>query len=157
MEKDIKILKLDKLGIDFIAKEEGGFKLKPYLDIRGIPTISAGVTYYGDGTKVAITDKEITQERAEQLFDNVLKDFETSVANDIKTRINQNQFNALVSLSYNIGTGGFKVSTVLKLVNRNTQDPDIINAFKMWRKAGNSPNALLGRRIREAKLYFNIQ
>lgn len=146
---------LDKIGIDFIANEEGGFILHPYKDSRGIPTISAGVTYYEDGTNVSIDDLNISQERAEELFSNTLKIFQESVSNDLKSILNQNQFNALVSITYNIGIGGFKESTLLKLVNVNPNDPNITSAFEMWKKSGNDEFALLPRRKREAKLYFS--
>lgn len=145
---------LDKIGIDFIAKEEGGFILHPYKDSKGIPTISAGVTYYENGKNVSMNDPNISLERAEQLFSNTLKTFQESVSNDLKTTLNQNQFNGLVSICYNIGTGGFKGSTLLKLVNQNPNDPNITSAFEMWKKAGSDLFALLPRRRREAKLYF---
>lgn len=141
---------MDDNGINFLIQQEG-IVLKPYLDSVGIPTIGVGCTYYENGTRVKMSDPPITKERAIQLFKNVLKTYETAVWSVTRDDINQNQFNALVSICYNIGVGGFKGSTLLKRVNNNPKDPSITEAFKMWRK----PAVLLNRRIREAKLYFS--
>lgn len=99
-------------------------------------------------------DKPITKERALELFKNVLKGYEMEVYSRTRDDINQNQFNALVSLCFNIGRNGFKSSTVLKRVNANKSDPTIKQAFEMWINAGGKP-ILLARRTREAKLYFS--
>lgn len=141
-------------GLAFIALEEG-LKTKPYRDSVGIPTIGVGCTYYEDGSKVKMTDKPITKKRALELFANVLKHYELGVYSVTRDDINQNQFDALVSLCFNIGVTAFKGSTVLRLVNANPKDPKITAAFKMWKRAGKHPNLLLNRRIREAKLYFS--
>jgi lysozyme len=68
--------------------------------------------------------------------------------------ISQSQFNALVSLCFNIGIAAFKGSTVLRRVNADPNDPDITQAFLMWKNAGNKP-VLLARRKRESALYFS--
>jgi lysozyme len=140
-------------GIDFLIKEEGMI-LKPYKDAVGIPTIGIGNTYYEDGARVKMTDKPITKERAISLFKTVLQHYETAVWSVTRDDINQNQFDALVSLCYNIGVAGFKGSTVARRVNANPSDPSIKAAFEMWKNAGGRP-ILLNRRRREAKLYFS--
>lgn len=144
---------MDNYGVEFLAKEEGVI-LHPYLDAVGIPTIGVGCTFYEDGTRVKMTDPPITRERALSLFKNVRDLFEKTVWSVTRDDISQNQFNALVSICFNIGIGGFKGSTLLKRVNANPNDPSITEAFKMWRNSGGKP-ILLGRRIREAKLYFS--
>jgi lysozyme len=141
---------MDQKGLDFLVNEEG-LILHPYKDSKGIPTIGVGCTYYEDGTRVKMTDPPITKERAYSLFKNILKNYETAVWSVTRDDINQNQFNALVSICYNIGVQGFKGSTLLKRVNDKSDEPSIISAFRMWRK----PPELLPRRIREAKLYFS--
>lgn len=146
----MEIKSMNENGINFLIQEEG-IVLKPYLDSVGIPTIGIGCTYYENGTRVKMTDPPITRARAIQLFKNVLKTYETAVWSVTRDDINQNQFNALVSICYNIGVVGFKGSTLLKRVNNNPKDASITEAFKMWRK----PAVLLNRRIREAKLYFS--
>lgn len=145
---------LDQVGRDFLAKEEG-IKLKPYLDSVGIPTIGIGCTFYPDGRRVTLKDKPLANiQAAWDLFDAVNSNFLFTVYSTTRDDINQNQFNALVSLCYNIGPVGFKGSTVLKLVNKNPNDPKIGAAFEMWKNAGGKP-VLLARRKREAKLYFS--
>ena len=140
-------------GINFLIKEEG-IILKPYRDSVGIPTIGIGCTYYENGQKVKMTDPPITRDRAIGLFKNVLAAYEIAVWSNTRDDINQNQFDALVSICYNIGVNGLKGSTLLKRVNANPNDPSINEAFKMWKNAGDKP-ILLNRRIREANLYFS--
>lgn len=149
----MEIKSMDQAGIDFLVEEEG-MVLKPYLDSVGVPTIGVGCTYYEDGRRVKMTDPPITKERAISLFRNILKNYEQTVWSVTRDDITQNQFNALVSICFNIGVTGFKRSTLLKKVNKNPKDPAIIEAFKMWRNAGGKPK-LLNRRIREVKLYFS--
>jgi len=142
-----------KKGIDFIVNEEG-LVLQPYLDSVKKPTIGIGSTYWEDGRPVSMSDKLITRERAVALFMNTLRRYEAQVNASIKSNINQNQFDALVSLCYNIGTAGFAGSTVVKRVNANAADPEIRYWIEAWRNAGGKP-ILLGRRKREATLYFS--
>lgn len=139
-------------GLHFLANEEGCI-LHPYKDAVGIPTIGIGATYWEDGTRVKMTDPPITMERALLLFKNILSHYEITVWSNTRDDINQHQFDALVSICYNIGVNGFKNSTLLKRVNLNPQDETIRQAFLMWKNAGGKP-ILLGRRIREANLYF---
>jgi lysozyme len=147
----MEIKKVSKNGLDFIGKEEG-LVLKPYKCSAKVPTIGYGSTYYEDGTKVKMTDPPITKERAEKLFLDTLKHYEMCIYASTRDDINQNQFDALVSLCYNIGTHAFKKSTLLKRVNKDPNGNDIEGAFLMWRNAGGKP-ILLGRRQREYKLY----
>jgi lysozyme len=139
-------------GLKFIAKEEGCV-LKPYKDSVGIPTIGVGCTYYESGERVKMTDSPITEARALQLFKNLLKTYEMCVYAHTRNDINQNQFDALVSLCFNIGTGAFNKSTLVKKVNANPNDPTIGAAFEMWKNAGGKP-ILLNRRKREYQLYL---
>lgn len=148
------IKSLDQAGRAFLAKEEG-IKLKPYLDSVGIPTIGIGCTFYPGGRRVTMKDNPLANEQAAwDLFDAVNSNFLFTVYSTTRDDINQNQFNALVSLCYNIGSVGFKGSTVLKLVNKNPNDPKIGLAFEMWKHAGSRP-ILLARRKREVKMYFS--
>jgi lysozyme len=147
----MEIKKVSKRGLDFIGKEEG-LRLKPYLCSAKVPTIGYGSTFYENGTKVRMSDPAITKQRAEQLFLNTLKHYEMCVYTSTRDDINQNQFDALVSLCYNIGTHAFKKSTLLKRINKNPKGADIEAAFLMWRNAGGKP-ILLNRRKREYALY----
>jgi lysozyme len=148
----MEIKKVSKSGMDFIAKEEG-VVLKPYKCSAGVPTIGIGSTYYEDGTKVKMTDAPITKERAYSLFENVLKHYEMCVYTCTRDEINQNQFDSLVSLAFNIGTNALKKSTLIKRVNNDPKAADIEAAFLMWKNAGGKP-ILLNRRKREYALYI---
>ena len=142
-------MKLDESGYSELHKREG-LRTKPYLDTRGIPTISLGVTYYPNGRKVTMQDKPITKAEAERLGKVIADRFAAEVTALIKSKVNQNQFNALVSIAYNIGINGFKNSSFLKLVNKNPDDPKIKEAIMLWTK---NPE-LIGRRKKEVELYF---
>lgn len=148
-------MNISENGIKFIAKEEG-FRSTPYLDAVGVPTIGYGSTYYENGTKVTMKDKAITLERGTTLFRNTLHKYVLTVSSSIKRSINQNQFDALVSLCYNIGQAGFASSTVVKRVNANPCDATIREAFNMWKKGGGKVlPGLVARRKREGDLYFS--
>ncbi len=146
----VEIKTLDNAGILFLKNNEG-FRTKPYLDSKGIPTISVGVTYYPDGTRVKMSDPELSDEQAWQLFETILSHYEQSVWSVTRDDINQNQFNALVSIAFNIGVAGFKGSTFLHKVNIDPSDPSIRQAILMW----NKPKEIIGRRTKEADLYFS--
>lgn len=146
-------MEISKKGIDFLVREEG-VVLKPYLDQRNKPTIGIGSTFYENGGPVTMLDKPISLDRAYSLFNDTLKRYVAQVNKSITRPINQNQFDALVSMCYNIGTSGFAGATVVLKVNVNPCDPLIRNWFEAWKNAGGKP-ILLGRRIREANLYFS--
>ena len=146
------ITELSNKGVQFLIQEEGLVK-RPYLDSAGIPTIGIGCTYYENGQKVKMTDPPISTERAIALFRNLLRNYEHGVYSITRDDINHNQFDALTSFTYNVGVAGFKGSTLLKKVNANKNDPTIKAAFEQWKNAGGKP-ILLGRRKREAALYF---
>lgn len=148
----MEIKKVSKNGILFIGNEEG-LRLKPYKCSAGVPTIGYGSTYYENGTKVTMQDPAITKERAIELFESVLKHYEMAVYTSTRDDINQNQFDSLVSLSFNIGTHAFKRSTLLKRVNTRASNDKIESAFLMWKNAGGKP-ILLNRRKREYQLYI---
>ena len=142
-------MKLDESGYSELHKREG-LRTKPYLDTRGIPTISLGVTYYPNGRKVTMQDKPITKIEAERLGKVIADRFAAEVTALIKSKVNQNQFNALVSIAYNIGINGFKTSSFLKLVNKKPDDPKIKEAIMLWTKN----KELIGRRKSEVSQYF---
>lgn len=143
--------KLDDNGYKALHEREG-LRLRPYLDTRGIPTIAMGNTYYSDGCKVTMKDRALTLEEANELGKLTADKFAHKVDLLVKSDINQNQFNALVSLAYNIGLNGFGNSTVLRLVNANPDNAKIQDAFMMWTKN----KELIGRRKSEVNQYFQI-
>ena len=146
-------MRLNKAGIDLMHDFEG-CRLEAYLCPASVPTIGYGSTYYEDGRPVKLGDA-ITQERADQLFQAIAEDFAKRVRSLLKVGLNENQFSALVSFTYNVGVANLKKSTLLKKVNINPFDPTITDEFLKWNKAGGKVLAgLTRRREQEAKLYF---
>lgn len=141
-------------GISLIKKYEG-CKLTAYKCPAGVWTIGYGNTFYEDGSTVKPGDK-ITQERADQLFRNILeKKFLEPIRKLIVSDINDNMFSAIVSFTYNVGIGNLKSSTLLKKVNANPNDQTISLEFKKWVKsAGKVLPGLVRRRESESDLYF---
>jgi lysozyme len=146
---------LDNKGYLLITKFEG-LRLKPYLCSAKIPTIGYGNSYYPDGKRVTLLDKDITKQQAFDMFKEVANRFAKRVDTLVTSNLNQNQFNALVSFAYNVGTGNFSSSTLLKKVNKNPDDLTIKAEFLRWNKAGGKViNGLTNRRNEEADLYFS--
>jgi lysozyme len=147
-------MKLNKEGYDLIKLFEG-LRLKPYLCSAKVPTIAYGSTFYENNKKVLMSDPPITKQRAEELLQLNADRFARKVVNLVKKPITQNQFNALTSFAYNLGSGALASSTLLKKVNVNPNDITIRNEFLRWNKAnGVALKGLTNRRIKEADLYF---
>lgn len=148
-------MKLNNAGYLLITEFEG-FSAKPYLCSAKIPTIGFGSTYYSDNKRVTMLDKEITRVQAFEMFKTIADRFASVVSKLVTSPLNQNQFNALVSLAYNIGTGNFASSTLLKKVNINHNDKTIELEFKKWNKVNKKEVAgLTRRRNYEANIYFS--
>jgi len=110
------LMKINSIGIkglELIKKYEG-FSAKPYKCPAGIITIGIGSTFYEDGSKVKLTDPSITEERAIKLLMSLLVSFEKSVDSYTRDDINQNQFDALVSFAYNVGSNALKNYNITK-------------------------------------------
>ena len=143
---------VNKAGLDLIKAFEG-LKLSPYLDSVKIPTIGIGTTFYEDGTKVSMKDPAITEARAEALLMHHLNSFAAKVEKLLTVPVTDNQFAALLALVYNIGTGAFSKSTLLKKLNAQ----DYVGAageFEKWNKAGGNVIAGLTRRRQAEKALF---
>jgi lysozyme len=147
-------MRLTKQGIELLHRFEG-CKLTAYQCSANVWTIGWGNTFYENGDRVKQGD-QITKERADELFLNMVNGFADGVTKALKTELNSNQFSALVSFSYNVGFFNFRRSTLLSKVNKNANDPTIRNEFMRWDKAGGQVlNGLIIRRKAEADLYFS--
>ena len=137
-------------GISLIKQFEG-LKLNAYLCSANVPTIGYGNTYYLNGTKVKLGDK-ISQEQAEELLKDILKKFEAIVNRKLTVKVSQNQFDALVSHTYN--TGGS--DTLFRLINNGANDTDV----RTWIESryitanGVKLKGLIRRRKAESELFF---
>ena len=138
-------------GIALIKQFEG-LKLNAYLCSANVPTIGYGNTYYPNGVKVKLGDK-ISQEQAEELLKDILKKFEAIVNRKLKVKVSQNQFDALVSHTYN--TGGS--DTLFRLINNGANDTEV----RTWIESryitanGVKLKGLIRRRKAESDLYFS--
>jgi lysozyme len=147
-------MRLSDNGIRLIQEFEG-LRLTSYLCSASVPTIGYGATFYQDGTKVKL-GQTITRDQANQLLKDHLKEFEGSVIGLLnKTKVNQNQFDALVSFTFNLGAGNLAKSQLLRFVKANPNDPKIAAEFAKWNRAGGEVSrGLVRRRKKEAELYF---
>ena len=148
-------MKLDDSGYKLIQGFEG-LSLVPYLCSAKVATIGYGNTFYPSGKKVTMQDKPINLETAKWMLKETANIFATQVNLLVKSKLTQNQFNALVSFAFNLGSQALGKSTLLKKVNVNPNDPTIRNEFLKWNKSGGKE--LLGltkRRTKEANLYFS--
>ena len=89
-----------------------GLRLEAYLDPVGIPTIGYGTIRYPDGRKVQLGES-ITEREAEAFLTFECNNVGKAVADLVnEEKLNQNQFDALVSFCYNVGIGAFSDSTL---------------------------------------------
>ena len=101
---------IDNNGKDFIKKLEG-WRNHPYLDSANVSTIGYGFTYYKDGTRVTMQDSPMTLKEGDELIESINPTYEDAVHRQIKVKLTQNQYTALVSFTYNLGEGNLKSST----------------------------------------------
>lgn len=147
-------MKTSDKGLKLIAEFEG-LRLAPYLCSAGVPTIGYGTTVYPNGIKVRLSDKSITEQQAMDFLRYDVSKFEKQVNKLIgSAQLNQNQFDALVSFTYNLGAANLSKSTLLKKIKANPNHADIPSEFVKWNKAAGQVLAgLTKRRLAEAKLY----
>jgi lysozyme len=111
-------MKISQNCLELITKFEG-CRLEAYLDINSIPVIGYGINRYPNGQKVQLGNK-ITQQQADAFLklecDKVAEEVSQLVSG---IPLNQNQFDALVSFSYNFGSGALAESTLLKKLKSN--------------------------------------
>lgn len=142
-------MKISKKGIDLVKSFEG-LELKAYKDSVGVTTIGYGST--GPHVSMGTT---ITKEQAEYLLKKDLERFEKGVSDLVKVPLNQNQFDALVSFSFNLGLGNLKSSTLLKKLNASDYT-GASKEFERWNRAGGKVlKGLTRRRIAERDLFLS--
>jgi len=144
-------MKISEKGIELLKHFES-YEMKAYTCPAGVWTIGFGFTRVnsikvknGDIMTLEEADKELIKQL--RIYENVVKK-----AIMIK-KINQNQYDALVSLCYNIGGSSFRRSDIVKLVNSR----NFIGAcriFNLWSSAAKKRSkGLLRRRISERNLF----
>ncbi|HIE4459354.1 lysozyme [Acinetobacter nosocomialis] len=140
------------VGVDLITGFEDT-RTTSYDDGVGVWTIGTGTTVYPNGVKVKKGDI-CTLEQAKSYFKHDLAKFEKTVNELVTVPLTQNQFDALVSLTYNIGSGAFKNSTLLKKLNVKDYS-GAADQFLVWNKAGGKVmKGLVRRREAERALFL---
>ncbi len=144
-------MKTSKAGLDLIRASEG-CRLKAYRDPVGIWTIGYGLTSAA-GLISVHEGLSITQKQAEEYLRQSLLKYEAAVLRAVRVPLSQNQFDACVSLCYNIGPGAFAKSSVASYCNLKKFDL-AATAFKLWTKAkGKTLPGLVKRRNFECALF----
>ena len=121
-------MNIGQKGIDLIKHFEG-CELNAYKCPAGVWTIGYG------HIKGVSEGMSITQEQAEQMLLDELKEYENYINELVTVNLSQNQFDALVSWVYNLGPANLSASTMLKVLNSGEYE-DVPAQMKRWNKAG---------------------
>ena len=139
-------MEISQEGLSLIKKFEG-CELEAYKCAAGVWTIGYG------STNNVNEGMEISQERADMLLLEDVEVFEEAVNKLIEVPLEQNQFDALVSWTFNLGSTNLKNSTLLKVLNDKDYD-GVPAQIKRWNKAGGKVlQGLVRRREAEALLF----
>lgn len=139
-------MRISEKGINLIKRFEG-LRLEAYLDSVDIPTIGYGHTR---GIKLGQT---ITQEQADAFLEEDIHEFELAIQRLVHVNLTQNQFDALVSFTFNLGIGSLKQSTLLKKLNAG-DITGAANEFNRWVYAGGKKLTGLVKRRSAERLMF---
>ncbi len=133
-----------------IIKEFGGLSLEAYSDQNGN-------WYIGYGHSQGVKDgMKITEFQAELYLRDDLKVFEEFIRRVVEVNVSENEFSAMVCLTYNIGPGGFAESTVLRKVNEQAWN-EAADAILLWNKVKGEVNeTLVSRREKERALFLKL-
>ena len=143
-------MKTSPAGVGLIKKFEG-LRLTAYQDVVGVWTIGFGDTGADVWPGLTITGDEAVRRLANRLA----REFEPGVsAAIVGIPTTQGQFDAMVSLAYNIGVGAFRCSSVARF-HRAGDHQAAADAFRLWNKAGQRVlEGLMRRREDERRLYL---
>ncbi|MES2060820.1 MAG: lysozyme [Bacteroidota bacterium] len=125
-------MKISPSGVKLIKSFEG-LRLNAYKDVAGVWTIGYGSTLYPDGRGIKPGDKLTDEAQANTLFVSTLNKYVEAVNTGVKVSLTQNQFDALVSFIYNVGTGVVNSSTLFKTLNTGNYQ-NAANQFLVWDK-----------------------
>jgi lysozyme len=143
-------MKLSEQGRKLLMEREG-VRLNAYRDTAEIWTIGVGHTSAA-GPPIVKPGMKITHAQAEAIFSDDVYEFEEGVSRELEREAEQHQFDAYVSLAFNIGLGAFASSTTLRKFNAG----DIVgaaNGILLW----NKPPEIKARRRGEHQQFLDIQ
>ncbi|MBR1770070.1 MAG: lysozyme [Bacteroidales bacterium] len=144
-------MKTSEKGITLIKSFEG-LRLTAYKPVKTEKYFTIGYGHCSASIREGMT---ITQKLAEQYLKEDLQKFEQGI-NGQHLKINQNQFDALVSFAFNVGLKNFAISTLLRKIKLGANNPAIRDEFMRWVYSGGNKLAGLERRRKaEADLYFS--
>ncbi|MDB4725928.1 lysozyme [bacterium] len=143
---------INEAGLSIIKTFEG-FSEAPYLCPAGIPTIGYGSTWDQEGNRVTMEHPNITESGGQRLLDREVRHTELAVNSLILVALNENQFSALCSFTYNLGSGNLQSSTLRAKLNRGDYEGASAE-FPKWRRAGGRIlKGLVRRRAIERELF----
>lgn len=146
----MKKMTTSKSGKDLIKSFEG-LRLDAYLCPAGVPTIGWG------HTKGVRLGQRITLPQAEDLLVEDLAPCER-ILNAMGVNFRQEQFDALTSFIFNVGTGNFSASTLRKKILNDAPDEDIAMEFTKWIYSNKiALPGLIGRRVLEANMFLGYE
>ena len=142
------MLMLNQAGINQIKSYEG-LRLQSYQDQRGVWTVGYGCTGPGIGPGMSITE-----EQAESMFADRAREFCHGLDPILPPDLNDNQYSALCSLTYNIGLNAFTGSTLHRKLQEGVRGQGITQELLKWNHVDGVVNpGLTQRRQAEADLF----
>jgi lysozyme len=139
-------MRTSQKGVSLIKSFEG-LRLKSYQDSVGVWTIGYGAT------RGITSGMSITNEQAERMLVNDIGRFEPEIERLVKVALNQGQWDALMSFTYNLGASNLGSSTLLKLLNAGDYS-GAAEQFPRWNKAGGQVLAGLSKRRAAERAMF---
>jgi GH24 family phage-related lysozyme (muramidase) len=146
-------MKASEKCLELIRRFEG-FRSKAYRCPAGVWTIGYGSTRYADGTRVHQSDPPITEAQADEIMRATLGEYERAVDRYVSVFVNQNEFDALIAWSFNVGSHAMANSTLVKKLNGKEAKTRVADELLRWDKVQGKPLAGLTRRRKAERAMF---
>lgn len=153
-------MNISQKGKDHLAAVEG-IRFEAYLDQAGHWTIGIG-HLIDPATESQLKYQQLTLEEVYALLDEDIAEAEAAVCSYVSVPLNQNEFDALVSIVFNIGVGAFADSTFLKRLNAGADKQSVAEAISWWNKITDPAtgqkivsDGIVNRRQKEIELFLS--